>query len=105
MLRLGPRGPLCSTSADPFLRSARVNQTLAYTDEAFLAEVSLHAKLPCKRTTLAEPTGSVSCLGIAGPARSDCKPVQYRPAGEPYRSPKPIDPGSVTSPAGPFCAR
>jgi len=58
-----------------------VNQTLAYTDEAFLAEVSLHAKLPCKRTTLAEPTGSVSCLGTVWPARSDCKPVQHRRHG------------------------
>jgi hypothetical protein len=95
---------LCSTSADPFLRLAG-ESTLAYTDEAFLAEVSLHAKLPCKRTTLAEPTGSVSCLGTVWPARSDCKPVQHRPTGEPYRSQKPIDPGSVTSPAGPFCAR
>jgi hypothetical protein len=61
MLPLGPRGPLCSTSADPFLRSARVNQTLAYTDEAFLAEVSLNAKLPCKRKTLAELT---ACPGV-----------------------------------------
>src|ERR1700757_4597740 len=97
MLRLGPRGPLCSTSADPFLRSARVNQTLAYTDEAFLAEVSSHAKLPCKRTTLAEPTASVSRLGRLIVSRSSIGPRA--------RSPKPLDPGSVTSPAGPFCAR
>jgi hypothetical protein len=77
MLPLGPRGTFVFNIRRRFLGPARVNQTLAYTDEAFLAEVSLHAKLPCKRTTLAEPTGSVSCLGIAGPARSDCKPVQH----------------------------
>ena len=82
----------------PFLRSARVNQTLAYTDEVFLAEVSLHAKLSCKRKTLAEATGSVSVW--------DCGPrSRIGSTGEPYRSLKPIDPSSVTSPAGPFCAR